>query len=87
MKTQWVSIAVLLSFAAVAYGQTSGEVTGQVRDQTGSSVAGANVTVTNVATNASRSSVTNEAGIYSFPSLPPGAYNVRVERAGFKIGL
>jgi outer membrane receptor protein involved in Fe transport len=76
---------VFLSLAGIASGQTFGEITGQVRDQTGASVAGAGVTAINIATNASRSSVTNEAGIYSFPSMPPGTYNVRVEKAGFKI--
>ena len=28
--------------------------------------------------------LTNEAGDYAFPSLPPGIYTVRAERAGFK---
>ena len=42
------------------------------------------VAITNVNTNASRSSFTTDAGVYAFPSLPPGTYNVRVEKTGFK---
>ena len=42
------------------------------------------VTAVNVGTNASRNVVTNEAGAYSFPSLPPGTYTVKVEKLGFK---
>jgi len=33
-------------------------------------------------TNAARSVTTNEAGDYSFPSLPPGIYTVKVEKSG-----
>ena len=48
------------------------------------SIPGATVTVTNVATNATRSVTTNEAGLYAFPALVPGPYRVRVETRGFK---
>jgi outer membrane receptor protein involved in Fe transport len=78
-------LSVLCATALAASAQTSGEISGQVRDQTGATIEGAGVTVVNVATNAVRTSLTNEAGIYSFPSLPPGSYNVRVEKAGFKM--
>jgi len=77
----------LLALAALAlplFGQTLGEITGQVSDSSGAVIAGATVTATNVATNAARNSVTSDAGIYAFPSLAPGVYNVRVEKAGFK---
>ena len=43
------------------------------------------VTATNVSTNASRQTVTTDTGDYSFPSLPPGTYTVRVEKPGFKV--
>lgn len=65
-------------------GQTLGEITGQVTDASGALVAGARVAITNVNTNASRSAVTTDAGVYAFPSLQPGTYNVHVEKAGFK---
>src|SRR5688572_11168599 len=64
--------------------QTFGEITGEVRDSTAAVVPGVQVTITNIATNASRTAITNEAGIYSFPSLPPGVYNLRAEKQGFK---
>ncbi len=44
---------------------------------------GAAVASTNTATNASRNTVTNNEGIYSFPALNPGTYQVKVESAGF----
>ena len=53
-------------------------------DSTGGAVPGAKITATNVDTNATREAASNEAGIYSFPSMQPGKYNLRVEKSGFK---
>ena len=80
--------ALLLAACAVASSaQTSAEITGLVKDPTGAAVSGANVTVTNKATGATRKVTTNSEGLYSFPSLPPGTYELRVEQTGFKISL
>src|SRR4029079_13258329 len=42
------------------------------------------VTVINTATNGTRNSTTNAEGLYTFPSLPPGLYELKVELQGFK---
>lgn len=76
---------VLFSSAAVVvYPQTLGSITGEVTDPSGAITPNAPVTVTNIATNASRSTATNSAGIYLFPDLVPGTYNVKVETPGFE---
>ena len=67
-----------------ASAQTFGEITGEVKDQSGAVVTGVPVTVTNTDTNASRTTNTNEAGVYSFPSLIPGTYQVKVTAQGFQ---
>lgn len=84
MRTALFSVLLCVLLAAGAYGQTFGEITGVVTDQSGASIGGVAVTVTNTATNASRSTVSNDAGVYSFPALPPGTYTVRAEKSGFK---
>src|SRR4051812_10594724 len=71
-------------FTAPAFCQTLGEITGQVTDSTGGAVPGAKITATNINTNANREAVSNEAGVYSFPSMQPGVYTLRVEKSGFK---
>jgi hypothetical protein len=68
----------------VASAQTFGEITGEVKDQSGAIAPNVPVTAANTATNASRATRTNEAGIYSFPSLLPGTYQVKVEAPGFE---
>ncbi len=70
--------------AVSSYGQTLGEIVGEVKDSSGAVIPGANVTVTNTATNTSRSVTTNEAGLYAFPALVPGPYRLKVEATGFK---
>jgi hypothetical protein len=62
---------------------TTAELTGTVSDASGAVVVGATVTVTNTATNMQRMVQTNGAGTYDISSLPPGAYNVKVEMTGF----
>ncbi|MDQ2900495.1 MAG: carboxypeptidase regulatory-like domain-containing protein [Acidobacteriota bacterium] len=88
MKSLGSKLCGLLTFfAAGVYGQTLGEITGHVSDASAAAVAGATVTLTSTSTNAARATTTNDAGDYSLPSVPPGAYNVRVERPGFKAAV
>src|SRR5262249_29245296 len=77
------ALAFCLSTEVVS-AQTFGEITGEVKDPSGAVVPGAPVTATNTSTNALRSTVTNETGIYSFPALVPGLYSVKVELPGFQ---
>ena len=51
------------------FGQTFGSIDGEAKDVMGAAVAGVTVTVTNRGTNAIRSVLTNDAGVYSFPPL------------------
>src|ERR1700751_4805266 len=77
-------VAVLLLSGLSLMGQTLGEITGQVVDPSGAGVPESVLTLTNTATNAARTANSNEQGLYTFPSVPPGIYNVRVEHPGFK---
>src|SRR5690242_10336410 len=78
-------LALVCVLAATAKAQTSGEITGLVTDSSGAAVTGASVTVTNKATGAMRKATTNSEGLYTFPSLLPGTYELKVEQAGFKM--
>ncbi len=53
--------------------QFTGGIRGKVADANGV-IPGATVTVTNEATNVARETVTNEAGEYNVPALPPALY-------------
>src|SRR5215470_19351550 len=61
-----------------------GSISGTVTDPSGSLVQGAQVQLLSVATSLRRETVTNSAGIYDFPALPLGVYNLTITREGFK---
>lgn len=78
-------VLVLLSFVSAAWSQTSGlgAIRGQVRDQGGAPVAGAEVQVDNEATGFSRSTQSDAQGNYLLPELPlTGTYRIRVTGQG-----
>lgn len=60
-----------------------GGLRGLVKDAQGV-IPGVDVTLVNDDTNAARAVTTNEGGEYSFPSVLPGTYTVRVSLPGFR---
>ncbi len=72
---------------SVAAQVTTADVLGTVSDNTGAVVPNAKVTITNKATNESRSVQTSSTGDYVFTFLNPGNYSVRVEASGFKAAV
>src|SRR5215469_13579465 len=81
---QYSVFLTLLIASGIASAQTSGSISGAVSDPSGAVVASAPIVVTNTATNVSRSTTTDSAGIYTVPDLVPGPYSVRVNMAGFQ---
>src|SRR2546421_8950832 len=69
---------------AFAQGE-SGSVTGTITDPQGGTVAGADVTMTDIATKTPRTTTTNDSGRYHFASVPAGLYDIMVSRSGFKV--
>jgi len=70
--------------SAIALGQSSQSIQGLVEDGSGAVVAGAKVTATNTGTGVAQTAETNTAGLYNFPLILVGNYEVRVEMQGFK---
>ena len=83
---QLAGVLLVTAFACFSVsGQTVfGRISGTVSDSSGAVVPSATVTVTNSATNATRTAVTDEGGFYTMTNLPVGTYSVTVERQGFK---
>jgi outer membrane receptor protein involved in Fe transport len=67
-----------------AFAQTiTATLTGEVKDPNGAVVPGASVIVQSVETGLSKSAETNDDGRYTIVFLPPGTYNITVEKSGF----
>ncbi len=89
MRRLWLMMLLVATLAASASAQeTTGTITGLVKDPSGAVVPGATVKVRNVATNAETVVVTDQTGVYVASGLPVGNnYAVTVEIAGFKAFL
>lgn len=76
--------SLLVTVAAAPAQELRASVSGLVTDPSGSAVPRAKVVVTNVETNVSTDTETNDAGRYTILFLLPGRYTLTVEAAGFK---
>jgi hypothetical protein len=69
----------------VAFGQVGkGEISGELKDQTGSVISSARVVVVETQTNQAFESKTSQGGFFTAANLKPGAYTLEVEAQGFK---
>jgi hypothetical protein len=78
-----LTVACLLPVQALAQGETTSAIVGEVRDVTNAVVPGATVTISNHETGLTRSARTDDAGRFNFPQLKPGTYSVKAEAPGF----
>jgi|KBSMisStaDraftv2_1062788.scaffolds.fasta_scaffold01084_14 outer membrane receptor protein involved in Fe transport len=87
-----VVLLAMVTFAMVGVGvpgtllaQTeTGRISGKVLDPQGIAVPGVNVTATNVATGAARSTVTDATGGYVIPNVLASTYEISFQLQGFK---
>lgn len=84
-QSTWrLGIVCLLAFAGAMKAQVASRITGIVQDSSGAPIANLKVTATDVHRGTTQTTMTNEVGRYSFPSLGVGEYVVSAESAGFK---
>jgi hypothetical protein len=88
-KSHYVSfglVAVLLGTGSVLFGQTAltGAVTGITFDPSGSILPGVSIRLSPHHALDPKSSVSDEHGSFSFPSLVPGTYKLEATKTGFK---
>ncbi len=71
-------------FAATGLAQAIGSIRGTVVDSTSALVPGALVTVTSTTTGVARTATTNQTGIFVFPDVPIGEYQLQIAKPGFR---
>src|SRR5262245_31738004 len=80
-----VAMCVIVLGATPAHAQfDSAQISGVVQDTTGAVLPGVDVTLVNVGTRIERQAVTNEGGLYTFPTVPVGEYRITAMLSGFK---
>ncbi|MDP2321532.1 MAG: TonB-dependent receptor [Acidobacteriota bacterium] len=87
----WALLATLaLASSAFAQGggaSSTGSISGEVKDAQGGVLPGVTVTATSPAQIGSLTAVTNDAGLYRFPAVPPGEYRLAYDLAGFQANV
>src|SRR5260221_5441305 len=85
MRSLKMLLVSLFLFVAFSWSQTgTSTIRGTVTDPQGRVVPGATVTLTNVETNAVRSTKSNDTGSYVFDLITPAEYRLEVQAKGFK---
>src|ERR1700736_2253666 len=82
-RIMFLLVAVfIVAFAARA--EVGGKITGVVKDQTGSVIPGVAVVVTNTQTGVKLTATTDQDGVFTFPVLSVGQYQLDVSSDAFK---
>jgi Carboxypeptidase regulatory-like domain/TonB dependent receptor-like, beta-barrel len=77
-------VLFVMSVGSVLAQTGTSSITGRVVDSKEALLPGATVKLKNEATGVTQTQTTSDAGVYTFSSLPVGAYTVMVEARGFK---
>ena len=77
-------VTLLFSTSLVECQSTDATISGVVFDTAGKVIPNAVITILNEATEVHYGSETNDVGIYTISTLPPGQYRVQVSKNGFK---
>ena len=78
------ALILVLSTAAVSAQLSTAELSGRVTDPSGAVLPGVTVTMTQTATRATRTAVTNADGAYVLSNLPTGPYQLEASLQGFR---
>src|SRR5215470_12133274 len=85
------AFAVLVGFLIVALPasipgqtQTTGSITGSVKDQTGAFLPGVEIKGEQEGTGQTHDTISSETGTYTLPLLPPGRYTITFSLPGFQ---
>ncbi len=77
-------IGILLFCAGLVWGFAGGSISGIVKDQSGASIPGAQITLVNSGLKTEFKGTSDARGFYSFPALAVGRYDLTIEASGFK---
>jgi hypothetical protein len=86
--SRWVSLClltiILVCVLPSMFASTGGSISGLVKDPTGAVIPDATVTAISSATGVKLTTITEGQGLYSFPVLAVGTYEIQVSENGFQ---
>jgi len=89
MRRQCRSLVLVLAWMLCCVGGAAaqsgiGSITGTIIDQTGGHLAAAEIRIVESSTGATRTTISNESGLFTIPAVPPGTYTITITRDSFK---
>src|SRR5437867_7440943 len=84
MRSGLPSVCCLFLFCGTVWAQATAQIAGTVRDESGAIIPGVEIKVTQTATGAVRTTLSNEEGRYVFANLALGPYMLEAKQPGFK---
>jgi len=82
-RTSVLCMMGIIAASPAAFSQALSSLSGTVTDPTGAAMANASVTVEDINRGLTRISISDEAGRYAFPQIPPGKYKLLAKTTGF----
>jgi hypothetical protein len=80
----FATLLLALLITCSAFGQAgSGRIAGSVKDASGAVISSSSVTLRNTSTGVTQSTTSNEEGIFNFPVVSIGQYELDVQASGF----
>jgi carboxypeptidase family protein len=76
-------VAAFLAFAALLLAGITGSISGTLKDPSGAVIPRVMLTLTNALQGIHFQAMTDQNGVYTFPSLPVGRYDLKIEASGF----
>jgi len=77
-------LIAVFTVAFAAHAEVGGKITGVVKDQSGSAIPGSTVLITNTQTGTKLTATTDQEGVFTFPVLSVGQYQIDVTSDGFQ---
>ena len=84
IRVPFRALVLIFAMATFAFAQSSGSITGTVKDSKGAIISGANVTAADPGQGVNLKAQTNDMGVFIFPQILAGTYTISVEMSGFK---
>jgi hypothetical protein len=84
LKRLWILTITFFVCAAPLLAQFRSSIEGTVSDASGAVLADVSVELTNTATGITQTVQTSTAGVFRFPTLPPGTYTLKASKQGFQ---
>jgi hypothetical protein len=78
-----LSVGLLLLAAIPVYAASGGSISGTVADPSGAVIVGATLRLVNTAQQTVWQAVSDKHGLYSFPNIPVGHYDLTIAASGF----